>query len=241
MFEVIPAIDIKDGQCVRLIQGQMDQVTVYHRNPGDVAVHWANAGATRIHVVDLDGAVQGEPRNRRPITEIATRVHAKVQVGGGIRDLGTIDAYLDMGIDRVILGTAALENPSLVERACAKHPGRIVVGIDARGGRVAVRGWAETSAMQAIDLAQQLGSVGVAAIIYTDIARDGMLSGPNLEATASLAAESPVPIIASGGIRSIEDLRALRAISGCVGAIVGKALYTGTIEFPEALQLQSIA
>jgi phosphoribosylformimino-5-aminoimidazole carboxamide ribotide isomerase len=236
-MEIIPAIDIKDGNCVRLKQGEFDQVTKYAEVPVDAAKRWDASSPGRIHVVDLDGALEGEPKNRTAITGIVGAVKAKVQVGGGIRDMKTIDAYLGMGVDRVILGTAALENPALVKEACAKHPGHIVVGIDARGGKVAVRGWAETSETTAVELSKQLADYGVSAIVYTDISKDGMLSGPNFEATAEMARQSPIPIIASGGISSLDDLKKLAEIPGVVGAIVGKALYVGKFTLEEALKI----
>ena len=236
-MQIIPAIDIKNGQCVRLTQGEFDQVTTYAENPADAAMKWDAYAPARIHVVDLDGALQGEPRNRQHIANIVAAVKAKVQIGGGIRDLATIQAYLSLGVDRVILGTVALEDPALVEQACRAHPGRIVVGIDARGGKVAVRGWAETSETTAVELSKRLGNMGVAAIVYTDIARDGMLSGPNFEATTEMAQESPVPIIASGGISSLADLEQLAKIANVAGAIVGKALYAGKIDLKQALKV----
>ncbi len=236
-MEIYPAIDIKDGRCVRLRQGEMDQVTVYNENPADQAAEWEAQGSGWIHVVDLDGAVQGEQVNGKAVEAIVKRVKARVQIGGGIRDMQRIDAYLGMGVERVILGTAALENPQLVREACAKYPGRIAVGIDARGGLVAIRGWAETSATRAVDLAKVLGDAGVSAIIYTDISRDGMLSGPNIPATAEMAGASPIPVIASGGISTLDDLRALAKHPGIVGSIVGKALYNGNIALADALAI----
>lgn len=236
-MQIIPAIDIKDGQCVRLRQGEFDQVTTYAVDPVVAASRWDAANPERIHVVDLDGALEGQPKNRAAIEGIVHAVKAKVQVGGGIRDLATIKAYLDLGVERVILGTVALENPALVAEACRLYPGRIVVGIDARGGKVAVRGWAETSETTAIDLSRRLADAGVTAIVYTDISRDGMLQGPNLEATAEMAAASPVPIIASGGISSLDDLRNLAKINNVTASIVGKALYAGRFTLEEALAL----
>lgn len=236
-MQIIPAIDIKDGQCVRLRQGEFDQVTKVAENPIVAASRWDAANPDRIHVVDLDGALEGQPKNRAVIEAIVRSVKAKVQVGGGIRDLATIKAYLDLGVERVILGTVALENPALVAEACRLYPGRIVVGIDARGGKVAVRGWAETSETTAIDLSLRLADAGVTGIVYTDISRDGMLQGPNLEATAEMAAASPVPIIASGGISGLDDLRNLAKIKNVTAAIVGKALYAGRFTLAEALAL----
>lgn len=236
-MDIIPAIDIKDGACVRLSQGEFDRSTTYAEDPVAVAKKWDASAPARIHVVDLDGALHGEPRNRGLIAGIVKVVKAKVQIGGGIRDLATVRAYLELGIDRVILGTAALENPDMLAEACKAHPGQIVVGIDARDGKVAVRGWAETSGTTAVELAKRLAGIGVAAIVYTDISRDGMLSGPNIAATREMAVKSPVPIIASGGISSLEDLRNLAALPNLSGAIVGKALYAGKFTLPEALAI----
>ncbi len=236
-MEIIPAIDLKEGQCVRLVQGEMDKATVYSDSPGETAARWEAAGAARIHVVDLDGAFDGEPRNLPAIREIVAAVKGKVQVGGGIRTLERIASYLEAGVDRVILGTIALEDPALVEEACRRWPGRIIVGIDAKDGKVAVRGWAEVSATSATDLARRFAEAGVAAIIYTDISRDGMLSGPNLEAMREMTEASPIPVIASGGISEVKDLHDLAAIPRVTGAIVGKALYAGRIDLAEAIRV----
>ncbi len=206
-----PAIDLKDGQCVRLVRGDMDQATVFNRDPADQARKFAAAGATWIHVVDLDGAFAGKPKNAAAVDAIVKAVHAKIQLGGGIRDRATIKAWLDKGVARVVLGTAAVKNPDLVKSACREFPGRVALGIDARQGKVAVEGWAESSSISALDLARRFADAGAAAIIYTDIERDGALQGVNLEATAELARAVKTPVIASGGIASLDDIAALKA------------------------------
>ncbi|MGK2944131.1 MAG: 1-(5-phosphoribosyl)-5-[(5-phosphoribosylamino)methylideneamino]imidazole-4-carboxamide isomerase [Desulfuromonadales bacterium] len=236
---VIPAIDLKKGQCVRLEQGLMEKDTVYSDNPAAMARHWQDEGGELLHLVDLDGAFAGVPKNRAAIQAIVAAVDIPTELGGGIRDLETIEAYLSLGIDRVILGTVAKENPALVGEACRRFPGRIVVGIDAKEGMVAVRGWAEVTEKKAIDLAREMEAFGVAAIIYTDIARDGMMQGPNLEATAALAEAISIPVIASGGVSCLEDIRNLLQIeaSGVAGVITGKAIYTGSLNLREAVAL----
>lgn len=234
---VIPAIDLKQGSCVRLEQGLMHKDTVYSTDPVAQALKWQQAGAELLHIVDLDGAFDGVPRNREAIAAIVAALDIPTQLGGGIRDLPTIEAYLELGLARVILGTVAKENPELVRQACAKFPGRIVVGIDARDGMVAVRGWAEITEKKAIDMAREFEGMGVVAIIYTDIARDGMMQGPNLEATAALADAVSIPVIASGGVSSMEDIRNLKAIEsrGVCGAITGKAIYSGALDLHAAI------
>ncbi len=236
---VIPAIDLKNGQCVRLEQGLMEKDTVYSDNPAAMARHWQDEGGELLHLVDLDGAFAGVPKNREAIQAIVAAVDIPTELGGGIRDLETIEAYLNLGIDRVILGTVAKENPALVGKACRMFPGRIVVGIDAKEGLVAVRGWAEVTEKKAIDLAREMEAFGVTAIIYTDIARDGMMQGPNLEATAALAEAISIPVIASGGVSCLEDIRNLLQIeaSGVAGVITGKAIYTGSLNLREAVAL----
>jgi len=236
---VIPAIDLKEGKCVRLEQGLMEKDTVYSDNPAEMARHWQAEGGELLHLVDLDGAFAGVPKNREAIQAIVAAVDIPTELGGGIRDLETIEAYLSLGIDRVILGTVAKENPALVGEACRRFPGRIVVGIDAKGGLVAVRGWAEMTEKKAIDLAREMEGLGVTAIIYTDIARDGMMQGPNLEATAALAEAISIPVIASGGVSSLDDIRNLLKIeaSGIEGVITGKAIYTGSLNLREAVEL----
>lgn len=233
---IYPAIDLKGGACVRLLRGDMARATVFNADPADQARRFAGAGATWIHVVDLDGAVAGKSVNGGAVGAIAGAVKAKVQLGGGIRDEAAIDGWLARGVTRVVLGTAALDEPDLVRRACRKHPGRIAVGIDARKGRVAVRGWTETSDVTVEELTRRFSAVGVAALIYTDIERDGAMQGPNVEATAALARSSTIPVIASGGVSSLDDLLALRkAAPNLDGAIVGRALYDGRIDLRAAL------
>ncbi|ABC24389.1 1-(5-phosphoribosyl)-5-[(5-phosphoribosylamino)methylideneamino]imidazole-4-carboxamide isomerase [Rhodospirillum rubrum] len=234
---LFPAIDLKDGQCVRLRKGEMDQATVFNDSPADQAAAFALAGCRWIHVVDLNGAFAGRPVNAPAVEAILAAVDLPVQLGGGIRDLAAIDLWLDKGVRRVILGTVALRDPQLVREACKRHPGRIAVGIDARGGMVAVEGWAETSAVSALDLALRFEDAGVAAIVHTDIDRDGLLAGPNLDATAALAERLTTPVIVSGGVASLDDLRAIRAraAAGLEGVISGRALYDGRIDLAEAL------
>jgi phosphoribosylformimino-5-aminoimidazole carboxamide ribotide isomerase len=236
---VIPAIDLKEGKCVRLEQGLMDRDTVFCDNPGEQARKWEEAGAAMLHIVDLDGAFAGKPANKKAIEAIIGAISIPAQLGGGIRDIETIRAYLDLGLSRVILGTAAQRNPALVEEACRLFPGRIVVGIDAKNGMVAVQGWAEVTDVRAVDLARRFEGYGVAAIIYTDISRDGMMQGPNIEATRALAEAVSIPVIASGGVSSLKDIENLMAIeaSGVTGVITGKAIYTGAIDLTAAVTL----
>jgi phosphoribosylformimino-5-aminoimidazole carboxamide ribotide isomerase len=236
---VIPAIDLKEGKCVRLEQGLMERDTVFCDNPAEQALEWQRQGAELLHIVDLDGAFAGEPKNRSAIEAIVAALAIPTQLGGGIRDLATIEAYLVLGIGRVILGTAAQRNPELVEEACRLFPGRIVVGIDAKNGMVAVQGWAEVTGVTAVELARKLEGFGVAAIIYTDISRDGMMHGPNIAATRELAEAITIPVIASGGVSSLADIENLMAIesSGVAGAITGKAIYTGAFRLADAVAL----
>lgn len=236
---VIPAIDLKEGKCVRLEQGLMERDTVFCDNPAEQAREWERQGGELLHIVDLDGAFAGKPANKGAIEAIVKAVRIPTQLGGGIRDIETIKAYLDLGLSRVILGTAAQRNPALVEEACRLFPGRIVVGIDAKNGLVAVQGWAEVTDVRAVDLARRFEGYGVAAIIYTDISRDGMMQGPNIEATRALAEAISIPVIASGGVSSLKDIENLMAIetSGVTGAITGKAIYTGAIRLAEAVAL----
>src|SRR5215831_2444795 len=229
-----PAIDLKDGAVVRLRRGEMREATVFNSDPADQARLFEAAGGTWLHLVDLDGAFAGRPVNRRAIEAILAAVTIPCQLGGGIRDEATLDAWLDSGMARVILGTASLKDPALVHTACRRHPGRIIVGVDARGGRVAVEGWAETSEVTALDLALRFADAGVAALIFTDVDRDGLLAGVNIAATAHLAAVLPIPVIASGGTARLEELTALKA-AGVAGAIVGRALYDGRIDLAAAL------
>jgi phosphoribosylformimino-5-aminoimidazole carboxamide ribotide isomerase len=236
---VIPAIDLKDGKCVRLLQGRMQDETVYSNDPEAVARRWADAGAQMLHVVDLDAAVQGRPCNQSQIAAIIRAVDIPVQVGGGMREAGALAAALDLGAHRVILGTAAIETPDFIRQACRDYPGRIAVGIDARQGRVAIRGWTRTTEASAIELARQLEGAGVAALIFTDIQRDGMQVGPAIEETRRLAASVHIPVIASGGVGTLEHIRRLLELEavGVAGVITGKALYSGTLRFEEALAL----
>ena len=236
---IIPAIDLKNGCCVRLEQGLMDKDTVFNDDPGAQAAEWQRQGGEILHIVDLDGAFAGEPKNRSAIEAIVKAVTIPTQLGGGIRDIATIEAYLSLGIGRVIIGTAAQRNPAFVKEACAKFPGKIVVGIDAKDGMVAVQGWAEVTGITATELAQKFEGDGVSAIIYTDISRDGMMQGPNIQATKALAEAISIPVIASGGLSSLKDIENLIAIesSGVTGVITGKAIYSGAINLAEAIAL----
>jgi len=237
---LIPAIDLKDGRCVRLRQGRMEDETVFSTDPVEVAGRWVEAGARRLHLVDLNGAFAGEPVNGEVIRAIARRYpELPIQVGGGIRDRRTIHAYLDAGVSYAIIGTQAVKQPELVATACAELPGRIIVGLDAKDGLVAIDGWAKVTEHRVEDLARRFERDGVAAIVYTDIGRDGMLSGPNVEATVELARAIDIPVIASGGITDIEDVRALCevAAAGIMGAITGRAIYEGTLDFARGQRL----
>ncbi len=236
---VFPAIDLKDGVCVRLLRGEMGRATVFNTDPAAQAREFARAGFPWLHLVDLNGAIEGKPVNAAAVAAILGAVKIPAQLGGGIRDLATMERWLDAGVARVILGTVALENPDLVREACARFPGRIVVGIDARGGRVAIEGWTRTSEVRALDLALRFEDAGVAAIIYTDIGRDGAMVGVNVEATVDLAFALTTPVIASGGVSSISDLVELKKheSAGIAGVICGRALYDGRIAPAEALRV----
>jgi len=237
---IIPAIDLKDGQCVRLRQGLMDDSTVFSDDPVAMAARWVEAGCRRLHLVDLNGAFAGEPVNGGVVTAITKAFpELPVQIGGGIRDLETIEHYVRAGVSYVIIGTKAVKEPEFVAQACAAFPGRIIVGLDARDGFVATDGWAEVSQIQAADLARRFDADGVSAIVYTDIARDGMMQGVNVEATVAMAEASSIPVIASGGITNLDDIRALNAVAACgiVGAITGRAIYEGTLDVSEAQRL----
>lgn len=238
---IIPAIDIKDGKCVRLKQGRMDQETIYSDNPLDTAKRWREMGAGLIHLVDLDGAVSGRPVNKKIIEDIINNSGASIQVGGGIRDLGLIDSYIGIGAERVVLGTSAIGNPGLLKEACNRYPGRIAVGIDAVDGMVAIDGWKTVTDKKAVDLAREVEGLDIWTIIYTDISRDGMLIGPNIEGISEMARDSKIPIIASGGVSSITDIKRLKEIRPEIkGVIVGKALYSGTLDLREAIALAGV-
>ena len=233
-----PAIDLKDGNAVRLYKGEMDQATVFNENPAAQALEFVNAGCEWLHLVDLNGAFAGEPVNAAPVEEILKQCKVPAQLGGGIRDMATIERWLDKGLSRVILGTVAVENPDLVREACKEFAGHVAVGIDARNGRVATKGWAEETDVMVIDLAKSFEDAGVSAIIYTDINRDGAIQGPNVEATAELANAVSIPVIASGGVSSLDDLRNLKNCGAALnGAISGRALYDGAIDLAEALSV----
>ena len=232
-----PAIDLKDGQAVRLVRGEMDQATVFSDDPAAQAMEFVRAGCEWLHLVDLNGAFAGEPVNATPVEAILKACNVPTQLGGGIRDMATIERWLDKGLQRVILGTVAVENPDLVREAAKAFPGHVAVGIDARGGKVATKGWAEETDVELTNLAKSFEDAGVAAIIYTDINRDGAMQGPNIEATAALARSVSIPVIASGGVSSLEDLIALRECgAGLNGAISGRALYDGALDLGDALK-----
>jgi phosphoribosylformimino-5-aminoimidazole carboxamide ribotide isomerase len=231
-----PAIDLKDGQAVRLVHGEMDQSTVFNDDPAAQARAFVDAGCSWLHLVDLNGAFAGTPVNAAPVEAILKACNVPAQLGGGIRDMATIEAWLDKGLARVILGTVAVEDPGLVREAARAYPNQVAVGIDARNGRVATKGWAEETDVRVTDLARSFEDAGVAAIIYTDILRDGAMGGPNIDATAALARAVDIPIIASGGVSSLADLQALKATNVISGAISGRALYDGAIDLAEALK-----
>ena len=234
---LFPAIDIRNGRCVRLTEGKFECETVFAEDPAEMAVRWADAGAEYLHVVDLDGALAGQSSNTEVIKKILAKVKIPVQVGGGIRTLANIEKMLDLGVTRVILGSVAVRDPELVREACQKFPGQVVVGIDAKNGEVAVEGWGIGGGIGAVELAKKMAAVGVEHIIFTDISRDGMLSGVNVEATAELAKASGIKVIASGGVSSLADIKALQAhaADGIEGCIIGKAIYTGALDLKEAL------
>jgi phosphoribosylformimino-5-aminoimidazole carboxamide ribotide isomerase len=233
---VIPAIDLKEGRCVRLRQGRMQDETVYSNEPSEVARRWESDGAKLLHVVDLDGAVHGEPRNRNVIISILKAVKIPVQVGGGVRDLAVMDGYLSAGAARVVVGTAVYSDRELLEEACRRFPDRVIVGVDAKQGKLAVHGWTDLIDQDPADFVSRLKGYVLHAVIYTDIARDGMLEGPNLEGLSRMAAMCPVPLIASGGVSSLEDIRRVRSLGAkVIGVIVGKALYEGLIDLRAAM------
>ena len=237
---VIPAIDLKDGQCVRLKQGRMDDATSYGDDPVAMAARWVEAGARRLHLVDLNGAFEGKPVNGEAVTAIARAYpNLPIQIGGGIRSAETIEHYLSAGVSYVIIGTKAVKEPEFVGEMCRAFPGHIIVGLDAKDGYVATDGWAEVSTVKATELAKRFANDGVSSIVYTDIARDGMMQGVNVEATAALAREGGLPVIASGGVTNLDDIRALGDVadSGILGAITGRAIYEGSLDVAEAQRL----
>ena len=238
---IIPAIDLKDGHCVRLEMGRMDTATVFSTEPGRAAEQWTEKGARRLHVVDLNGAFAGKPRNEDAIKDILAAVDTDVpvQVGGGIRDLDTIERYLDDGVSFIVIGTAAVKNPGFLHEACDAFPGHIIVGLDAKDGKVATDGWSKLTGHDVVDLAKRFQDYGVEAVIYTDIGRDGMLTGVNIEATVRLAQALTVPVIASGGLATLDDVRRLREVEseGITGCITGRAIYEGKLDFAAALKV----
>ena len=236
---IIPAIDLKDGRCVRLQQGRMDSATVFSDDPVAMARHWAGEGAKRLHIVDLNGAVAGRPKNEKVIRDMIAAVSGRLQIqlGGGIRDLDTIESYLDAGVTYIVVGTAAVKNPGFLSDACYAFPGHVIAGLDAKEGKVAVEGWSKMTGHDVVDLAKKFEEYGIEALVYTDIGRDGMLSGINIEATLRLAQATKTPIIASGGLNSIKDVQAVcekLVPEGIIGAIAGRALYEGTLDLKKA-------
>ena len=236
---IIPAVDIRKGRCVRLFQGRMDKETVFSDDPAAMAKRWEDEGAEIIHVIDLDGAIKKSPQNLNSISNIIDSVNAHIQVGGGIRDKKTVGLLLDLGAERVIIGTEAIKNPNFVKDACKAFPGRIIVGIDARNGFVAIEGWTKTTKTKAVDLAKQFEDCGVAVINFTDIHRDGMQTGPNIDETRLLAEAVSIPVVASGGVSTIEDIKNLLPLKevGVVGIITGRALYSGSMKLKEAIEI----
>jgi len=236
---IIPAIDLKNGLCVRLKQGQMSKETVYSQVPQEMAIKWYEKGAERLHIVDLDGAVKGKPVNSEVIRSIVHAIPIPIQLGGGIRDMETIQTYLDLGIHQIILGTVAYKDPEFVSLACQRFPDKIIIGIDAKKGQVAVEGWTEETDMTPEELAKKYEEMGISAIVYTDIQRDGMSTGPNVQATKDLAKAINIPVIASGGISEIGDVKKILPLSkyGVMGMITGKALYEGALDLTEAIEL----
>ncbi len=236
---VIPAVDIKGGKCVRLFQGKMDAETVFSDSPAAMARRWEEEGARLIHVVDLDGAVGKKPQNLEPIKEIVESVSVPVQVGGGIRTLDTVEMYVELGVARIVIGSAAVNDPSLVEEACRSFPGRVVLGIDAKNGMVAIEGWTSTSSMTGIEVAKRFEGCGIAAVNFTDINRDGTRTGPNLDAISKFAEAVNIPVVASGGVSTIDDIKALLPLQkyGVTGVITGRALYDGSLDLAEAISV----
>lgn len=234
---IIPAIDLKDGKCVRLLQGKKEEVTVYSDDPAATAKHWAALGAELLHVVDLDGAFTGEQKNFEKIRAIREAIDIPIEVGGGIRDVERIERLISLGVDRVIVGTTAAKDPDIVQKACEKYPGKVLVGIDAKDGKVAIKGWVEVTEFNAIEFAKKMQDAGTAGIIYTDISRDGMLSGPNIEAMEKMVSSVNIPVIASGGVSRLDDVRNLQQIKNLWGVITGKALYEGTMDLKQAIEI----
>ncbi|MFP4058397.1 MAG: 1-(5-phosphoribosyl)-5-[(5-phosphoribosylamino)methylideneamino]imidazole-4-carboxamide isomerase [Candidatus Brocadiia bacterium] len=234
MAMVIPAVDIRGGRCVRLLQGRLDAETVYFDDPVDAAHRWADQGAELVHVVDLDGAVEGRPANFDAVARIAEEVDVPIEVGGGVRTDEAVARYLELGVERLVLGTRALREPQWLASLCERYPGRIVAGVDARDGRVTVEGWARTSGVDALDFARRLDALGLRALVYTDVATDGTLSGPNLGALGRLVEAVSTPVVASGGIASLDDVERVAAL-GVEGMIIGQALFTGALSLPEAM------
>jgi phosphoribosylformimino-5-aminoimidazole carboxamide ribotide isomerase len=234
---VIPAIDLKDGQCVRLLQGRKDAVTAYSNEPAKTAKRWESYGAKLIHIVDLDGAFTGRQANLDAIIKIRQSVKIPLQVGGGIRNIGNIMNLFSAGIDRVIIGTAAIEDPEFLTYACRNYPGKVLIGIDAKNGMVAIKGWEEVTSLSAKDLIRRLEIFGVAGIVYTDISRDGMLSGPNIESTSAIVESVNIPVIASGGVSCLDDIKNLMKIQNLWGVITGKAIYSGSMDLKEAIHI----
>jgi phosphoribosylformimino-5-aminoimidazole carboxamide ribotide isomerase len=237
---VIPAIDLKDGKCVRLLQGKKEEVTVYSDDPPSMAKHWQELGGELLHVVDLDGAFTGEQHNFGKIKAIREAIDIPIEVGGGIRDVDRIEKLIDLGVDRTIIGTSAAKNPEMVREACKKFPGKVLVGIDAKDGKVAIKGWVEVTELDAIEFAKQMQDAGAAGIIYTDISRDGMLTGPNIEAMATMVKSVEIPVIASGGVSRLDDINSLKQINNLWGVITGKALYSGAMKLEEAIALTKV-
>ena len=234
---VIPAIDLKDGQCVRLLQGRKDAVTAYSNEPAKTAKRWESYGAKLIHIVDLDGAFTGRQTNLDAIIKIRQSIKIPLQVGGGIRNIGNVMNLFSAGIDRIIIGTAAIEDPEFLAYACKNYPGKVLIGIDAKDGMVAIKGWEEVTSLSAKDLVRRLEMFGVAGIVYTDISRDGMLSGPNIDATRDIVESVKIPVIASGGVSCIDDIKHLMKIQNLWGAITGKAIYSGVMDLKEAIRI----
>ena len=236
-MKIIPAIDLKDGKCVRLLQGKQDEVTVYSDNPAAMAKHWVSLGAELLHVVDLDGAFTGEQKNFDKIKAVRDAIDIPIEIGGGIRDLERIEKLVSLGVDRVIIGTSAAKDPDMVRRACEKFPNKVLVGIDAKAGKVAVKGWVEVTELDAIEFARTMKEAGTAGIIYTDISRDGMLVGPNIDAMSKMVSVVNIPVIASGGVSRLDDIRSLMKIKDLWGVITGKALYEGALDLKQAIEI----